>query len=141
MDRAMVLKKRMDATLETKLFYRVVAMVAAGMILDGADVYLASGVNGAIIANHFATLQQSSIFLSVGFLGLFFGSIIAGFIGDFLGRKQAYQANLLLFGVFTILAAFSPNIWVLIGLRFLAAIGLGAEIVTGFSLISEFSPI
>jgi len=50
------------------------------MILDGADVYLASAVNSAIVSTHFATLAQGSVFLSSGFLGLFFGSIFAGFI-------------------------------------------------------------
>ena len=141
MDRAINLQQRMNAIGETKMFYRVVAMVAAGMLLDGTDVYLAGAINGAIITTHFGTLAQGSIFLSSGFLGLFVGSIITGFVGDFLGRKQAYQTNLLIFGLFTVFAAFSPNIWILIVLRFIAAIGLGAEIVTGFSLINEFAPI
>lgn len=141
MDRSLNLQRRMDATRETKTFYGIFAMIAAGMILDGADVYLASAVNSAVVSQHFATLAQGSIFLSAGFLGLFIGSILSGFVGDFLDRKQAYQMNLLLFGSITLIAAFSPNIWFLIGLRFLAAIGLGAEIVTGFSLINEFAPI
>jgi len=131
----------MDTTKETSTFYRVFAMIAAGMILDGADVYLASAVNSAIVSTHFATLAQGSIFLSSGFLGLFFGSIFAGFIGDFFGRRKAYSTNLLIFGVLTLCAAFATNVWVLIGLRFFAAIGLGAEIVTGYALINEFAPV
>ncbi|CAH1853115.1 Sugar transporter [Leuconostocaceae bacterium R-53105] len=141
MDPAIELKNRMNISRATPLFYKVFAMVAAGMILDGADVYLASAVNSAIIANHFATIAQGSMFLSAGFLGLFFGSLWAGLIGDYFGRRQAYQINLVLFGFFTVLAAFAPNVWALIVLRFIAAIGLGAEIVTGFALINEFAPV
>lgn len=141
MEQAMNLQQRMDTTKETATFYHVFAMIAAGMILDGADVYLASAVNSAIVSTHFATLAQGSVFLSSGFLGLFFGSIFAGFIGDFLGRRKAYSTNLLIFGVLTLCAAFATNIWMLIGLRFFAAIGLGAEIVTGYALINEFAPI
>ncbi|WEV54840.1 MFS transporter [Leuconostocaceae bacterium ESL0723] len=141
MDQTTQLAQRMDATRESPLFYKVFAMIAAGMILDGADVYLASAVNTDFVRDHFATLDQGSIFLSAGFLGLFFGSLLAGFIGDHYGRRTSYQINLLIFGGFTILAAFAPNIWALIVLRFIAAVGLGAEIVTGFSLINEFAPI
>lgn len=141
MDPAIELKNRMNISRATPLFYKVFAMVAAGMILDGADVYLASAVNSAIIANHFATIAQGSMFLSAGFLGLFFGSLWAGLIGDYFGRRQAYQINLVLFGFFTVLGAFAPNVWALIVLRFIAAIGLGAEIVTGFALINEFAPV
>ena len=111
MDRSLNLQRRMDATRETKTFYGIFAMIAAGMILDGADVYLASAVNSAVVSQHFATLAQGSIFLSAGFLGLFIGSILSGFVGDFLGRKQAYQMNLLLFGSITLIAAFSPKNW------------------------------
>lgn len=74
-------------------------------------------------------------------LGLLIGSLIAGLIGDCKGRKVAYQINLLLFGGFTVLGAFSPNMDMLIVCRFLAGIGLGSEIVTGFTFINEFAPV
>lgn len=141
MEQAANLKQRLDLTRETPLFYRVFAMIAAGMILDAGDVYMASAINSTLIQTHFATLFQGSLFLSAGFLGLFVGSIAAGFIGDFFGRKRAYQTNLLIFGVFTILGAFAPNIELLIASRFFAAVGLGAEIVTGYALINEFAPV
>lgn len=63
MEQAMNLQQRMDTTKETTTFYHVFAMIAAGMILDGADVYLASAVNSAIVSTHFATLAQGSVFL------------------------------------------------------------------------------
>ncbi|CAK1251766.1 Sugar phosphate permease (UhpC) [Fructobacillus tropaeoli] len=135
------LESRMNTSSASPLFYKVFTLVAAGMILDAADVYLVSAVNSVLLKNHFATLAQGSMFLSAGFMGLFFGSLLAGYIGDHFGRRIAYQSNLLLFGSMTLLGALAPNIWTLIVLRFLAAIGLGAEIVTGFSLVNEFAPI
>ena len=32
--------KRVDRTKETKMLHRIVALVAAGMLLDGIDVYM-----------------------------------------------------------------------------------------------------
>lgn len=138
---AISLETQLNTARETPLFYKVFALAGAGMILDAADVYMASAVNSTMIAQGFASINQGSLFLSAGFLGLFLGSLLAGYIGDFYGRKKSYQFNLLLFGGFTLLAAFAPNITTLIIFRLIAAIGLGAEIVTGYAVVNEFAPI
>lgn len=135
------LETRLNDARETPLFYKVFALAGAGMILDAADVYMAGAINSTLIQDKFASISQGSLFLSSGFLGLFVGSILAGYIGDFYGRKLSYHFNLLLFGLFTLLSAFAPNMTILIGLRFFAAVGLGAEIVTGYAVVNEFAPI
>ncbi|AZZ60646.1 MFS transporter [Oenococcus sp. UCMA 16435] len=141
MENAFNLEKRIDLTKESPLFYKIFGLVSVGMLLDAADVYMASAVVSSTLKKGWSTIQEDSYFLSAGFLGLFIGSIIAGFIGDFKGRRTAYKINLLIFGTFTFIAAFSPNMWVLIICRLIASIGLGSEIVTGYSMINEFAPI
>lgn len=113
------LETRLNDARETPLFYKVFALAGAGMILDAADVYMAGAINSTLIQDKFASISQGSFFLSSGFLGLFIGSILAGYIGDFYGRKLSYHFNLLLFGIFTLLSAFAPNMTILIALRFL----------------------
>lgn len=49
--------------------------------------------------------------------------------------------NLLMFGVATFLGFLAPNIYILAALRFIATLGLGAELVTGFAMVAEFAPI
>ncbi|MCH4249606.1 MAG: MFS transporter [Microbacteriaceae bacterium] len=132
---------RLDRTRETPMFFKVFALVSAGMMLDAIDVYMASAVASASLKSGWSTLAQNSWFLSAGFAGLFAGSLLAGFIGDLWGRRAAYQVNLLLFGGFTLLGAFAPNMTVLALLRFGAGVGLGAEIVTGYSMVNEFAPV
>jgi putative MFS transporter len=135
------LSVRLDQTHESPLFYKVFALVSGGMILDAADVYMASAVASTTLKDNWSTMQQNSYFLSSGFLGLFIGSLIAGFVGDLKGRRIAYQINLLLFGIFTFMGAFAPNMTVLIICRLIASIGLGSEIVTGYSMVNEFAPV
>ncbi|MFC6254577.1 MFS transporter [Secundilactobacillus hailunensis] len=135
------LETQLNSARETPLFYKVFGLAGAGIMLDAADVYVASAINGAMVASHFATVTQGSLFLSSGFLGLFLGSLISGYIGDFYGRKKSYQYNLLLFGAFTLLAAFAPNMITLIICRLFAATGLGAEIVTSYAVVNEFAPV
>ena len=133
--------RRVDNARESATFYKIVALVAAGMLMDSIDVYVGSAVASSALSTGWSTVAQNSLFLSAGFLGLLVGSLLAGFIGDLRGRKTAYQINLLLFGGFTLLGALAPNMAILSVCRLGAGLGLGAEIVTGFSMVNEFAPI
>lgn len=132
---------RVDRAHETPMFHRIVALVAAGMLMDSIDVYIGSAVASSALATGWSTVAQNSTFMSAGFLGLLIGSLLAGFVGDLKGRRTAYQINLLLFGGFTFLGAFAPNMAVLSLCRLGAGLGLGAEIVTGFAMVNEFAPM
>ena len=82
----------------------------------------------------------NAIFNSVTMAGLFVGSLLAGFTGDALGRRWAYQVNLLIFGVASIGAAFASDMLTLVALRGIIGVGLGAELVVGFATFTEFVP-
>ena len=60
-------------------------------------------------------------------MGLLIGCVGQGEFTDRFGRKAVYEFNLLLYGVATIAAAFSPNFIWLAAFRFVAGVGLGAE--------------
>lgn len=139
-DNVSAIVKRIDRTKVTPTLKRIVALVAAGMLLDGIDVYMASTVASSSLESHWSTVQENSWFMSAGFAGLLIGSLLAGFIGDLFGRRVAYQLNLLLFGGFTLLGAFAPSMVFLAVCRLGAGIGLGAEIVTGYAMVNEFAP-
>ena len=68
------------------------------------------------------------------------GSLLAGFVGDRMGRRFTYQFNLMIFGLASLAAAFAPSIQVLNALRFVMGLGLGAEIVVGYGTMTEFAP-
>ncbi len=68
------------------------------------------------------------------------GSLITGFVGDKFGRRFTYQINLLIFGLASLAAAFAQDMNQLIACRFVQGLGLGAEIVVGYSTLTEFVP-
>jgi MFS transporter, putative metabolite:H+ symporter len=68
------------------------------------------------------------------------GSFLTGFLGDRYGRRFTYQANLIIFGLASLASAFAPTIPVLILLRGLMGMGLGAELVAGYAAMTEFLP-
>ena len=110
------------------------------MFFDGFDVYLSATVLGATLKSGFSALAQNAQFVSVTFLGMMLGSFFTGFLGDRFGRRFTYQANLIIFGLASIAAAFTPSMGALVALRGVMGLGLGAEIVVGFSTMTEFVP-
>jgi putative MFS transporter len=131
---------RLDRLPVTAFHRRVFILVAIGMFFDGFDIYIAGTVLGTTLKSGFSTMGQNAAFVSMTFVGMMLGSFLTGFLGDRFGRRFTYQANLALFGLASIAAAFAPSMTVLIGLRFLMGVGLGAENVVGYSTLTEFAP-
>ena len=119
---------------------RIMWLIGIGMFFDGFDIYIAATVLGATIRSGFATLPEAALFVSATFVGMMLGSVVTGFLGDRYGRRFTYQANLAIFGLASIAAAFAPGMGVLILLRFIMGFGLGAENVVGYSTLTEFIP-
>src|SRR6202140_621095 len=110
------------------------------MLLRGYDLYIAGGVLASVIQTKFSTLPQNLQFISLTFVGMTLGALITGFVGDRFGRRFTYQINLLIFGLASLAAAFSQDMTQLIICRFVQGLGLGAEIVVGYSTLTEFVP-
>ena len=131
---------RLDRLPVSSFHYRIFWLVGAGMFFDGYDLYVAGGVLAATVQTKFSTIPQNLQFLSLTFVGMTIGSLVTGFLGDRFGRRFTYQVNLLIFGLASLAAAFAQDMNQLIICRFVQGLGLGAEIVVGYSTLTEFVP-
>ncbi len=131
---------RLDRLPISAFHKRIFWLIGAGMFFDGYDLYVGTSVLGATLASKFSTLAQNAQFVSFTFIGMTAGALAAGFLGDAYGRRFTYQFNLLLFGVASLAAALAPSMQWLVAARFLMGLGLGAEIVVGYSSLTEFMP-
>jgi len=131
---------RLDRLPISSFHYRIFWLVGAGMFFDGYDLYVAGGVLAATIQTKFSNLPQNLQFLSLTFVGMTLGALITGFVGDHYGRRFTYQVNLLVFGLASLAAALAQTMPQLIICRFVQGLGLGAEIVVGYSTLTEFVP-
>lgn len=131
---------RLDRLPASKWHFQVFWLIGLGLLIDGCDNYLGGVATAQLVNIGWSNNYLNAVFNSVTMAGLFIGSLFAGFSGDYLGRKVAYQINLLIFGVGSIAAAFANDMVTLIVLRGIIGIGLGAEIVVGFATFSEFVP-
>jgi len=131
---------RLDRLPISSFHRRIFWLIGAGMFFDGYDLYVGTTVLGAVVQSKFATLAQVPQFISLTFLGMTIGSLITGFIGDRYGRRFTYQFNLMIFGLASLAAAFVGDMTTLNWVRFVMGLGLGAEIVVGYSTLTEFVP-
>jgi putative MFS transporter len=131
---------RLDRLPISSFHYRIFWLVGAGMFFDGYDLYVAGGVLAGTVQSKFSTLPQNLQFVSLTFVGMTIGSLVTGFLGDRYGRRFTYQINLLIFGLASFAAALAQDMTQLIACRFVQGLGLGAEIVVGYSTLTEFVP-
>src|SRR6202048_2570297 len=140
MGHAVNARARLDRQRGSSFHYRIFWLVGAGMFFDGYDLYVAGGVLASAIQTKFSTVPANAQFISLTFVGMTIGSLVTGFVGDKYGRRFTYQINLLIFGLASLAAAFAQDMTQLIACRFVQGLGLGAEIVVGYSPLTEFVP-
>jgi MFS transporter, putative metabolite:H+ symporter len=130
----------MDNARLSSVHYWAFALITAGLFFDVSNFIVFGVLVPDMLQTHFATRPQVA---SIGFataMGLFLGSIGQGQFTDRFGRKAVYQFNLLVFGVFTIASAFAADyVWLSV-FRFIAGIGLGAELPLCFAYAGEYAP-
>jgi putative MFS transporter len=108
--------------------------------MDAMDVGLISFVLVALPASWGVGVTEKSWIASAGFAGMAIGASLGGLLADRLGRRQVFAVTLLIYGLATGASALAWSVGLLIGLRFVVGLGLGAELPVASTLVSEFSP-
>lgn len=119
---------------------RFVSLVAVGTWFDFFDLFMMAYLGPALQHIHFLTLQQFSHLIAVGFLGMFVGTVVLGMGSDYYGRRGAFVTMMLMYSISSIIGAFSPNVQMLLLMRFLAGVGIGGQQVVVDTYISEMVP-
>jgi putative MFS transporter len=140
MNRPVNAAARLDRLPIGPFHWRVLRLVGAGMFFDSFDNSMMAGVLAALVGSGWSNMALNARFISFTFIGLTIGAALAGLAGDRLGRRFAYQFNLLLFGVMCLAASVAPSMNWLIAIRCLMGVGLGAEFVVGYGMMAEFVP-
>ncbi|MFN3338463.1 MAG: MFS transporter [Dietzia sp.] len=132
--------ERLDGLPFTRKHRKLLLGSGVGWALDAMDVGLISFVMAALAVHWALTPTELSWIGSIGFVGMAIGAALGGLLADRIGRRQVFAATLLVYGLATGAAALSTGIAVLIVLRFVVGLGLGAELPVASTLVSEFAP-
>ncbi len=117
-----------------------------GGIFDGMDSSLMSVALPSAIgeltgsADKLVVSQIGSYVTAIFLIGWTFGGVLFGYIGDKLGRVKSMIFSILLYAAFTGLAGFAQNWPQLAFCRFLTGLGIGGELVSIATFLSEVWP-
>ncbi len=119
--------------------WRIVLISGMGFFTDAYDLFVIGVVLTLLRSEwHFGSLQ-TAIVGATALVSAAIGSIVFGRIADVFGRKYIYGFEVLVLGAGAIASAFSPNIWWLVGFRFILGLGIGGDYPVSATIASEFA--
>lgn len=120
---------------------KILAWCILVLLFDGYDIGVLSFAAPDLIKAWNVTDRASlGPVFSASLIGLLFGSILFGYIGDRYGRRTAIISSCITFGVTTVLVVFATSMKELFYLRLIAGFGLGGLFPNVAALNSEYAP-
>ena len=124
----------------TPAMWRLIWVSVTGVFLDGYDI---SVIGLALLqvktVFHASALQVGLVGSSI-LVGNFIGALVFGRLGDVIGRRTMFLANVVFFVVFAVLSGLSTSITQLIVWRFLLGIGIGGDYALASPILAEALP-
>lgn len=140
----------MSGTIDIKAFiderpiapflWALVAMCFLVVVADGMDLAIMGFVTPSILQDWHVSRPAFGFVISAAPFGLVIGGLIAGPSSDRFGRKIVVTGSVLLFGIFTIIAAGASSPQEMMLLRLLGGMGMGAAMPNAATLLSEYVP-
>lgn len=125
-------------TSEPKPSKATLVMILGSLAMMGPltiDMYLPA--LPAVVTEFQTTESYVQLSLTFYLVGLVLGNLLAGPISDVKGRKAPMLLGLAVYSVCSLLCAFSPNIWWLIGLRSLQGFSGAAGMVVSRAVVRD----
>lgn len=117
----------------------IVFLALGGVFLDAYDLTTLSYGIDDVVREFSLTPVLTGLVTSSIMIGTIVGNLIGGWLTDKYGRYSVFMADMLFFVVSAIAAGLAPNVWVLIGARFLMGIGVGIDLPVAMAYLAEFS--
>ncbi|WP_337058824.1 MFS transporter [Pseudomonas sp. USHLN015] len=120
--------------------WRIVLLCFLIVFLDGLDTAAMGFIAPALTQDWGIDRASLGPVMSAALIGMVFGALGSGPLADRFGRKIVLVVAVFLFGLFSLLSAFSSDIDQLLVLRLLTGLGLGAAMPNATTLLSEYTP-
>jgi len=117
----------------------IFVMCGLCLMLDGFDVQ-AIGYVAKTLFTEWQIPNSAGRVVSATLVGVLLGSILLSMLADKIGRRPVLIGATLYFSVLTLLTAKMTTLDSLLGVRFLAGIGLGGIMPNAVALVGEYSP-
>jgi MFS family permease len=134
------LEQRLDRLRWNHVHTTLLLALGAGWLFDALEVNLFSNFVNPIDEHFGVGSNTGQYILYWWLLGILVGAMTGGALADRFGRRRLFVVTLLWYACFTMLTSLSPSLTLLMALRFVAGLGVGAEYSIINSAICEFMP-
>ena len=110
-----------------------------GFFTDAYDLFIIGVVMSLLKPMWHVGKVEEGLVESTALLASAIGAMLFGRVADMVGRKRIYGVEVLVLAAGAIACAFSPNIWWLIGFRFILGIGIGGDYPVSSTIMSEYA--
>ncbi|MEU9245379.1 MFS transporter [Streptomyces sp. NPDC048385] len=131
---------RLDRLPWSRAHTAILLALGAGWLFDSLEVSLFGSAVGPLGSYFHATVFEQDAILAVWLGGILIGAFAGGHLADRFGRRRLFVLTLLWYAAFTVLTGASPALGFVYVLRFLAALGVGAEYAIVNAAIAELMP-
>jgi MFS transporter, AAHS family, 4-hydroxybenzoate transporter len=118
----------------------IIVWACAVMSIEGYNMQVVAYAAPSIIKAWHTNKAVFGQVFGLGLFGYMLGATLVSNLGDRIGRKKLIIGGCLLFGLFTWLSGYASTLTMLLVLRFIAGIGLGAAIPNTIALAAEYCP-
>src|SRR2546430_9298043 len=115
-------------------------VAALGGLLFGFDTAVISGTTAALTQNYQLSPKLLGITVASALWGTVIGSLLAGFPGEWIGRRDSLRLMAILYLISGLGCAAAWSWPSLVGFRFIGGLGVGGSSVLGPMYIAEIAP-
>lgn len=143
-----VISARLDRLPATRAVWKLVLLLSLGFFFELYDLLFTGYVAPGLVRSGILTPTTPGLFGTSGvasfiaalFSGLFVGTIACGFLADRFGRRAIFTWSMLWYVAANTVMAFQDSAGPLNAWRFVSGMGIGVELVTIGTYLSELAP-
>jgi PHS family inorganic phosphate transporter-like MFS transporter len=129
----------MDNAGVSKEHWKIMFISGMGFFTDAYDLFVIGVVMALLKPMWHVGKVEEGLVESTALLAAALGALLFGRVADMVGRKRIYGVEVLVLAAGAIACAFSPNIWWLIGFRFILGVGIGGDYPVSATIMSEYA--
>ncbi len=131
--------QEMDDAKPSKLHWKIMFISGMGFFTDAYDLFIIGVVMTMLKPLWHVGKVEEALAESTALIASAIGALLFGRVADMLGRKRIYGVEVLVLAAGAIGCAFAPNVWWLIGLRFILGVGIGGDYPVSATIMSEYA--